>query len=103
MPPDTTLNLSHALIIGARAVTDLVPYLEAILERPRGDPAGGPMHVDGAYNWFRRANPRMRTLVPPASWVVQRSSRSDIAAGSWLDRIPFSGLLRRLRGRLRRG
>jgi hypothetical protein len=39
---------------------------------------------DGAIVWFRRANPNLKTVF--AQIAIQRSSRSDIAAGNLLDR-----------------
>lgn len=100
-PPTTDLVLAHAVLARHNAITRLVPFLEAILTRPPGDPAGGPMHVDGAYNWFRRANPELRTLVTYEQWAVQRSSRTDIAQTGWKERLPLLGTIRRLRNRFR--
>lgn len=63
-------------------------YLYQMLDRQPGDPNGGPMHVDGAYGWFRRAYPECRTFVatPVLGW--QRPSRTDIHALKWFDRAP---------------
>ena len=45
--------------------------------------------IDAAYVWFRRAYPKVAThfAVPPMAG--QRSSRSDIAALRWFDRMPI--------------
>ena len=66
----------------------VAPFLRAILARPYGHPEGGPMHVDGAYNWFRRAHPGLRHLAAVPPWAVQRPSRTDIHALPWADRQP---------------
>lgn len=98
-PASARLDLSHAVMFRNAAVGRLIPYLEGLLERRAGDPRGGPMHVDGAYNWFRRQNPDIRTVVTSKQWIVQRSSRTDIAELGWKDRIGVVGPLRRLRNR----
>jgi glycosyl transferase, family 25 len=89
VPPDTPVLCSHFLVLRGPVIGELAGYLDAILQRPPGDPAGGPMHVDGAYSWFRRAMPQRRTLaaVPPLG--RQRASRSDIHALKWFDRLPL--------------
>lgn len=45
--------------------------------------------IDGAYVWFRRANPAVRTLFAEPPLAGQRPSRSDIASLAWFDRLPF--------------
>ncbi|NBZ89673.1 glycosyltransferase family 25 protein [Stagnihabitans tardus] len=101
LAPGHTLQTSHAILCRRAAIAALIPYLEAILQRPPGDPQGGPMHVDGAYNWFRRAHPEIKALATARQWAVQRASRTDIAETGWKDRLPFVTLLRRIRNRLR--
>ncbi len=84
----------------------MVDYLEAMLQRPKGSPDGGPMHVDGAYSWFRRAHPEVAAYVCTPSVAQQRSSRSDISvptgwratrAADWARRVlrPVRALFRR--------
>lgn len=84
----------------------MVGYLEAMLKRPNGSPEGGPMHVDGAYSWFRRAHPGVAAYVCTPSVAQQRYSRSDIsvptgwratAAADWARKVlrPVRALLRR--------
>jgi len=53
-----------------------------------GDPAGGPMHVDGGYSWFRRENPDVVTVKFIPTMAYQRASATDIAERSRIDRIP---------------
>jgi glycosyl transferase, family 25 len=65
----------------------LVPYLDAVKGREAGDPKGGKMHVDGAYNHFRKDHPELATYVSNPSLGRERSSRSDIADNCWFDRI----------------
>ena len=96
----TPIMLAHALCVRTAAIEDLVPYLEAMLKRPAGDPAGGPMHVDGAYGWFRKAHPEMTTLISRDQLIVQRASKTDIHAPSWKEKLPFINIARRLKNRL---
>ena len=88
LPPHQGAMLAHFLAFRHDAIAALVPYLHRMLARPPGDPAGGPMHVDGAYSWFRRAHPQMTTLLSIPELGHQRSSRSDIHDLRWYDRAP---------------
>lgn len=45
--------------------------------------------IDGAYVWFRRANPEVRTRFAEPPLAGQRPSRSDIASLAWFDRLPL--------------
>lgn len=78
VPPDEALLLAHFVGLRGAVIAALVPYLEAILERPAGSPEGGPMDVDGAYSWFRRSHPEVATCLCVPPLARQRSSRSDI-------------------------
>lgn len=93
-PPALTIRLAHCLGFGAAAIEALPDFLTAMLQRPAGSPEGGPMDVDGAYNWFRQAYPECPThlAVPPVAF--QRPSRTDISVTGPLDRLP--GPLRRM-------
>lgn len=99
--PALTIRLAHCVGFGPAAIDGLPAYLGAMLARPAGSPEGGPMDVDGAYNWFRRARPDLATwlAVPPVAH--QRPSRTDISATGALDRLP-SPLVRLARGMRRR-
>lgn len=102
LDPATGVVCAHAVLFHQRAIDPLVRYLEAMLERPAGHAEGGPMHVDGAYTWFRRAHPDMLTLLTPQQYVTQRASRSDITEQAWKEKLPFWNILRRIRNRLAR-
>jgi glycosyl transferase, family 25 len=96
-------DLANSDIIGAHcmgysptAAKALAGYLRSLLGDPHfkpdakaaADPGFEPSirpPFDGAIVWFRRANPELKTVF--AQVAVQRSSRSDIAGGRFLDRI----------------
>ena len=82
------LVCAHFYGIKRRILPALVGYLEDCMARPEGHPDGGPMHVDGAYSMFRQRNPEVITLICMPSLGGQRSSRSDIYANRWFDRLP---------------
>ncbi len=103
LDPSLEVITAHFVCIREPAISLLVDYLEAMRDRAPGDPAGGPMHVDGAYSWFRRHHPDFTTFaaVPPLGY--QRASRSDITPRLWYDRTPVLrdavNAIRRLRAR----
>lgn len=78
VPADEALLLAHFIAFSRRAIHLLVPYLEAILEREPGSAEGGPMHVDGAYSWFRAAYPELHAFAATPHIAHQQSSRTDI-------------------------
>ena len=94
--PDTPVMLAHMIAFSASAIDRLIPFLEAMLARPRGSPDGGPMHVDGAYNWFRRANPDMVAFAATPHVAHQTASRTDIHQLRGADRITVLGPVLRL-------
>jgi glycosyl transferase family 25 len=103
VPASTGVETTHCVgFRGASLMLHLAEYLERQLERQPGDPAGGPMHVDGSYSWFRRERPDLVTLAAFPPIAYQRSSRSDIYAGR-LDRLwgaaPMLAAARKLRNR----
>ena len=86
-----SVGLTHFVgFNGHDCINDAVDYLEAIDSRTAGDPQGGPMHVDGAYGWFRRAKPQYQTVIAYPELGYQRASRTDIHQLRWFDR--FTGL-----------
>ncbi|MDP5307343.1 glycosyltransferase family 25 protein [Paracoccus spongiarum] len=85
---DHTFPLAHFVGFSRRFSERAVPYLEAMQARAIGDPAGGPMHVDGAYCWLRADQPDLVVLGSRQPLAVQRSSRSDIADLRFWDRLP---------------
>ena len=107
VPFDEPMLFAHFIGFRKGAIAGAAAYLEAIAARPPGSPEGGPMHVDGAYFWFRRAHPEMVMLTFEPTMAIQRSSASDITPGSRLDRFkwlrgPLS-IARRAKRRLFRG
>lgn len=87
--PDELIGTTHFVTFQGEAIAAAVSYLEQILQRPAGDPEGGPMHVDGAYNWFRRANPQFKTVLAAPELGFQRASRTDIHDLRWYDTTPL--------------
>ncbi len=97
--PDMRVQTTHAMAIKRPAIASIVSYFEAMLARPQGSPEGGPMHVDGAYSWFRREHPDIRTVLATPEIMKQRASHSDISPVSWKDTFPFVGFVRNLKNR----
>ncbi|MBS1190932.1 MAG: hypothetical protein H6R10_2724 [Rhodocyclaceae bacterium] len=91
IPSQTAVHTTHFIALnGPVAIAACVAHLEAILARRPGDPRGGPMHVDGAYTWFRRAHPDAATLLAVPELGYQRSSRTDVHDLRWFDRLPVA-------------
>lgn len=98
---------SHFMGFSPRAAQAAARYLTDYLEpdfapdpraaaEPGYDPAIRPP-IDGAYVWFRRAHPELRTVFSQLG--VQRSSRTDVGDQRWFDRTPgvreLAGLARK--------
>ncbi|TAK07709.1 MAG: glycosyltransferase family 25 protein [Rhizorhabdus sp.] len=92
-PPTLPVRTTHCIGFRRAAIEALIPYLEAMLDRPAGSADGGPMHVDGAYGWFRASRPDLACWLASPRLGRQRPSRTDIAPPGPLDRLP--GPLRR--------
>jgi hypothetical protein len=88
LPSDQEALLAHFIALSDRAVTAATHFLSAMLTRRPNDPQGGPMHVDGAYGWMRRAHPDLISRLAVPQLGYQRRSRTDIHALRWFDRIP---------------
>lgn len=86
--PEIGISTTHFIALSSAAIASAVSFFETLLSRPAGDPQGGPMHVDGAYSWFRRHNPSLTTHVAVPALGYQRSSRTDVHPLRWVDRIP---------------
>ncbi|MEM9043871.1 MAG: glycosyltransferase family 25 protein [Pseudomonadota bacterium] len=97
------VQTTHCVGFQGEVIGELVHYLSAMLPRPANSPEGGPMHVDGAYSWFRAAHPSRPTWVAHPKIAFQRPSKSDIIEEErWYDRLPaISKIVTRLR-RLKR-
>jgi hypothetical protein len=95
------LVTAHFYALNRAVLRPLRDHLQACLTRPPGDPLGGPMHVDGAYSFYRARHPEALTLIAAPSLGGQRSSRSDIYPNKWYDRTPvikdFAGVARGLK------
>jgi hypothetical protein len=96
------VQCSHMIAVSGEILADLVNYLEAMLLRLPGDINGGPMHVDGAYSWFRK-DIDCTTLIAYPPLGYQRSSLSDISGPSNLDRLlgyKIAGVMRKIKNKL---
>jgi hypothetical protein len=100
--PETAVMGAHFIAFRGDAIGAAASYLRAMLDRPAGSPLGGPMHVDGAYSWFRRENPAFESWIAKPFLGHQRPSRTDIHELGWKDRIPLVRDLIALGRRLRR-
>ena len=105
MAAEAAVRTTHFIAFQAPVMERAAAYLQAMLARPGGHPDGGPMHVDGAYSWFRRQHPEMLTLIAVPELGYQRSSKTDIHPLSWIDRTPLlrdaANLARKLKNHLR--
>jgi hypothetical protein len=105
LAPATPVRCTHFMMLEGRAIPQLVAGLQTILARPPGHPAGGPMHVDGAYSTMREQNPSLMTYALSPTLGYQRPSRTDIGDSRWFDRVgalePVVGLARKLKARVR--
>jgi glycosyl transferase family 25 len=81
------LMTSHFYAIKEPALSRLIDFLEQVQLRSPGDPAGGPMHLDGALTMFRQANPDLLTRIASPNLGWQRPSRSDIHS-NWFQQAP---------------
>ena len=79
---DANILCTHAYALHHRVIPALIGFLEECLERPPGDPAGGPMHLDAAYSTFRFTRPECLTFRASHSLILQRSSSSDVSGPS---------------------
>jgi glycosyl transferase, family 25 len=86
--PGEFIQTAHFLAFRGSAIAEITNFLETVLSRSPGDPRGGPMHVDGAYCWFRFEHPSAITLMAVPELGYQRSSRTDIHSLRWFDQIP---------------
>lgn len=105
IPPDLGVQCTHCLGFRRSVIARIIPYFETILERPGGHPEGGPMHVDGAFSWFRKTHPDAKTKMVGFEFMVQRPSKTDIHELRWYDKIallaPMLALGRRAKQILR--
>ena len=98
---DVPIMLASFIAINGGVVEELINYLEKMSERRYGDPLGGPMHVDGAYSWFRREHKMSKTIVATPPIGYQRSSQSDIYISKFKNSVPFMNLYRIIKNKFR--
>ena len=89
LPPECNVVTAHFVAFRGDAIAATQSYLKILLTRPPGDPRGGPMDVDGAYSWFRKAHPEMQTWLAVPELGYQRSSESSITASIGYRRLPL--------------
>ena len=77
----------HCYCVHRRILSQLVQYLEEVLNNPPGHPQGGCLHVDGALSLFRRFHPEVVSLVSNPNLSNQKGSPSSLAEGHWYDQI----------------
>jgi glycosyl transferase family 25 len=112
-PANSQIIGSHFMGFSPRAAKAAAEYLTQYLEpdfppdpraasEPGFDPAIKPP-IDGAFVWLRRSRPDLVTVF--ADLGYQRSSRTDVGAKKWFDRVigvrNLAGLARRIARRLR--
>lgn len=98
LPNELEVIQSHFVALKGQTIGKLAAYLTAMAAREAGDPRGGPMHVDGAYNWFRNQHPTAQSFIAVPCIAQQRPSRTDIHDLHWTDRLP---VVRELKNYLR--
>lgn len=100
----TEVATAHFVAFQGTAIRRVAGTLRSLASRPAGDPDGGAMHVDGAYNWHRKLNPSDLALAAVPELGYQRSSRTDVHCLGWKDKTPLVretiAQLRRLRNRV---
>ena len=62
-PSDRRVWQTHCYVVRGSVLPVLCAYLERMLLRPPGHPAGGPMSPDGVLGHFRRNHPEIRALL----------------------------------------
>lgn len=99
--PNSDIIGAHCMGFRADVVPQLAAYVRGLLELEDHPP------IDGAYVWFRRANPQVVTSFAEPPLANQRPSRTDIAAQRFFDRWPglrqAAGLARASRRAAARG
>ena len=104
--PHQSLSGAHFIAVSAATLPTLIQYLEAMRARQPGSALGGPMHVDGAYSWFRKDYPEVETWAAQPQMGFQRPSRTDIHHLKFYDRVlglrALIAAVRRLKRRFRR-
>ncbi|MEB2347258.1 MAG: glycosyltransferase family 25 protein [Comamonadaceae bacterium] len=104
VPPTRRIVGAHCIGMHRKTAGRIADYLECMLQRAPGSAEGGPMHVDGAYSWFRKDNTDIRTWMSVPECVYQRSSSNDISGRRWMEKNPvtekFVILARKMKNRM---
>jgi glycosyl transferase, family 25 len=93
LAPMRTVETTYFIAFQGESIAMAARHLRTMLGREPGDTRGGPMHVDGAYAWFRKENPALKTFLAVPQLGYQRPSQSDIHPGGWYDHIGLGSLL----------
>ncbi len=100
---DQPMMMSHFYALNVKTFKKLANFLKALEGRPLGDPEGGPMHYDGALNFYREKHPEVNAYYFSKNLGWQRPSKTDIHENSFLDRYrflkPLTKIVRRLKKR----
>ncbi|MFL0799290.1 MAG: glycosyltransferase family 25 protein [Agarilytica sp.] len=100
---DQPMMMSHFYALNAKTFKKLAKFLRAVENRPLGDPEGGPMHYDGALNFYREKHPEVNAYYFSKNLGWQRPSKTDIHENSFLDRYhllkPATKIIRNLKTR----
>ena len=91
----------HCFLVNHTVYDRLIAYLEETLVRPPGDPRGGRMYIDGAYNMFRRLHTDVISYVHKPMLSAQRGDTSSLGRWRWYDMLQFSAPLLRTARTLR--
>lgn len=90
LSPNSEVLTAHFIAFQhSTTIKKISNYLGLINSRKNGDLRGGPMHVDGAYSWFKKQFPETKTVVAYPVLGYQRSSRTDIHDLNWYDKLFF--------------
>ncbi len=100
---DQPMMMSHFYALNAKTFKKLASFLKTLESRPLGDPEGGPMHYDGALNFYREKHPEVKAYYFSKNLGWQRPSKTDIHENSFLDRYrllnPITKIVRKLKKR----
>lgn len=88
LPPTQEIILAHFVGLRREAINLAHDHLKKLLGRETGSPLGGPMHVDGAYNWLRKDHSEIEGYTCVPSLARQRPSLSDITPPTGLKSLP---------------
>jgi hypothetical protein len=78
---------THFYAVNGCFIAAMLQYMNACELRPSDHPDGGPMPADGVYNHVRYVTPNVKMFLSVPNLAYQRSSRTDIASASSIDRV----------------